>query len=220
MPDINITVAPKIFISFTSQTVELIRNEFNSKNLIINYSSGTGQNIPTGTVLNFGTSGQPNFTQLTFTNGTTFNGSGTVNAVLTSTPGSTVVDQPATFTIDGSTLTINLDYNSRPVVQTFNIASDFAQTKTFTLNDFTDTDKGNYQDFDGDNLSEVMILGTLTDYYYPNTSTALQANTWIPIANINSGQLTFKGSTSQTAGYNKSNPYQVKDSKGNISLNI
>lgn len=216
---ININIAAKVYINFTPQTVDLIRDELNTKNVTISYTAGTGQTIPTGTVLNFGTVGQPNFTQLTFTSGATFNGAGTVSAVLTATPGTTVTDQPATFTIDGSTLTINLDYNSRPTVEDINIDIPFAGTKTFTVNDFTDALQGDYEDFDGDALSEVMVLGTLTGYFYPNPSTALQANTWIPIANITSGQLTFTGSTSQIGGYNISNPYQVKDAHGNISLN-
>lgn len=215
---ININIAAKVYINFTPQTVDLIREELNTKNLTISYTQGTGQTIPTGTVLNFGTLGQPNFTQLAFTNGATFNGSGTVSAVLTATPGSTVTDQPATFTIDGAILTINLDYNSRPVVQDINEDILFAQTKTFTLNDFTDALQGDYEDFDGDALVEVMVQGNLTDYFYPNPSTPLPANTWIPVANISAGQLTFKGSTAQINGYSKSNPYKVKDSKGNESI--
>lgn len=217
---INLQIAAKVFINFTPQTVELIRGELNTVPVTISYTDGTGQTLPSGTVLTFGTSGQPNFTQLTFSSGATFNGSGTVSATLTATPGTAVADQPATFTIDGSTLTINLDYNSRPVVEDIDIAINFAQTKTFTVADFTDPSQGNYQDFDGHALSEVMVLGTITDYYYPNPSTPLQANTWIPIANIAAGQLTFKGSTLQTAGYNSNVPYQVKDSHGTISSNI
>lgn len=220
MPDIIINIAPKVFISFTPQTVELIRGELNTKNIVITYSSGIGQTLSSGTVLTYGTSGQPNYTQLTFPTGATFSGSGTVNATLTATSGTTVADQVALFTIDGSTLTINLDYNSRPVVNDINIGINFAQTKTFTLNDFTDPAQGNYQDFDGHTLAEVMVLGTLTDYYYPNPSTPLQANTWIPVANITAGQLTFKGSTIQTSGYTSTVPYQVKDSHGTISTNV
>lgn len=217
---INIDIAAKVYINFTSQTVDLIREELNTKNVTIAYTLGTGQTLPTGTVLNFGTSGQPNFTQLTFTTGATFNGSGTVNAVLTATPGATVADQPATFTIDGATLTINLDYNSRPTVEDININILFTGTKTFTVDDFTNPAQGDYEDFDGDALAEVLVEGNLTDYFYPNPSTALQANTWIPIANVAAGQLTFKGSVAQTSGYNVSNPYKVKDAYGNISLNI
>lgn len=216
---INIDIAAKVFINFTPQTVELIRGELNTVPVTISYTDGNGQTLPIATVLSFGTSGQPNFTQLTFSSGATFNGTGTVNATLTATPGSTVTDQPATFTIDGSTLTINLDYNSRPVVEDIDIGINFAQTKTFTLNDFTDPSQGNYQDFDGHSLAEVMILGTLTDYFYPNPSTPLQPNTWIPVANITAGQLTFKGSTTETSGYSSNVPYQVKDSHGTVSSN-
>jgi hypothetical protein len=219
MPDINITIAQKIDIVFSPLNLDMIRGELNTKPVTISYTLGTGQTLPSGTILNYSTSGQPNFTQLTFTNGATFNGSGTVSAVLTATPGATVVDQPATFTIDGSTLTINLDYNSRPTVEDININIPFAGTKTFTVNDFTDALQGDYEDFDGDALAEVLVLGTLTGYFYPNPSTPLQANTWIPIANITAGQLTFKGSTLQTGGYTASNPYQVKDTHGNVSLN-
>lgn len=217
---ININIAAKVYISFVPQTVGLIREELNTKNVTISYSAGTGQTLPTGTVLNFGTSGQPNFTQLTFTTGATFNGSGTVSAVLTATPGATVADQPATFTIDGSTLTINLDYNSKPTVEDIDIDILFAGTKTFTVDDFTNPAQGNYEDFDGDALAEVMVEGNLTGYFYPNPSTGLSANTWIPIANITAGQLTFTGSNAETAGYNISNPYRVKDSQGNISVNV
>lgn len=214
---ININIAAKVYINFTTQTVELIREELNTVPVTISYTAGTGQTLPSGTVLNFGTSGQPNFTQLTFTNGATFNGSGTVNAVLTATPGATVTDQPVTFTIDGSTLIINLDYNSRPVIEDINIDIPFAATKVFALSDFTDASQGDYEDFDGNALAEVMVEGNVTDYFYPNTSTPLQANTWIPAANIAAGQLTFKGSTAQIGGYSKSNPYRVKDSEGNES---
>lgn len=219
MPDINISIAPKIDIVFTPLNVNMIRGEFNTLPVTISYTLGTGQTLPSGTVLNFGTLGQPNFTQLTFTSGATFNGTGTVNAVLTATPSATVADQATTFTVDGSTITVNIDYNSRPVVQDINLSLQFAQTKTFTLNDFTDAIQGDYEDFDGDALAEIMVQDNLTDYFYPNPSTPLQANTWIPIANISAGQLTFKGSTAQIGGYSISNPYRVKDSKGNVSLN-
>lgn len=214
---ININIAAKVYISFTPLNVDMIREELNTIPVTISYTNGTGQTLPNGTVLSYGTSGQPNYTQLTFTNGATFSGSGTVNAVLTATPGATVSDQAATFTVDGSTITVNIDYNSRPEVKDINVNLIFAETKTFTLNDFTDALQGDYEDFDGDNLAEVMVEGNLEDYFYPNPSTPLQANTWIPVANISAGQLTFKGSTSQTTGYNKSNPYRVKDSEGNIS---
>lgn len=214
---ININIAAKVFISFNPLNVDMIREELNTIPVTISYSNGTGQTLPNGTVLSYGTQGQANFTQLTFTSGVTFNDTGTTSAVITSTPGQTVTDQAVTFTVDGSTITVNIDYNSRPEVENIDLDMIFAQTRTFTLNDFTDSSQGNYQDFDGDTLSEVMIEGDLNGYFYPSPLTPLPSSTWIPIANISAGQLTFKGSTAQIAGYSKSNPYKVKDSEGVIS---
>lgn len=215
---ININVAAKVFINFTPVNISFIREEANSKPITISYSAGLGQTLASGTIVNSGTVGQPNFTQLTFPTGATFTGSGTVNAIISATPGATVPDQTVTFQIDGSNFEVNIDYNSRPTMSDINLSIAFTQERPFTLTDFTSTGQGNYQDFDSDALAEVMVEGNLTDYFYPNAATPLTAGTWIPVANIIAGQLIFKGASSQTSGYNKSNPYKVKDSQGNESI--
>ena len=206
---IIINVAAKIFLVFSTPTVSLIREISNTKTAIINYTNGTGQNIPSGTILvNQGAVGQPGYLKITTTALVNANSSGTIPIQVVSTPTATQANQTVNYTIDGSVGNINLVYNSKPQNTDIVINLPHQGSHTFTTAEFV----SHYTDFDLDNLTEIKAETPVDGYLY--NGSPYVAGTWIPVNNAN--LLTYNATT-QTTAYSKVTPWFAKDSQGNIS---
>lgn len=218
MPNIIINVAAKIFINFSPINVEMIRGEANTIPTTLYYTNGTGQQIPANTVLTYTGSGQT--VTLTFPNATTISGAGNTSVVIQSTPTTNAVDGAATFTYDQSTITVNIDYNSRPVISDINVNMANRATHDFTISEV----EAHFTDIDTDALQDIRVKndsnGNVTGYEFnigtvgsPNYQPYV-ADTWILRADI--PKLRYRG-LNQNAAYAKSNPWEARDIKGNIS---
>lgn len=179
MANIIINVAAKIFINFSPINVNMIRGESNTIPATLNYTNGTGQQITAGSVLTYTGSGQT--VTLTFPNATTISGTGTANVIIQSTPTTNAVDGAATFTYDQSTITVNIDYNSRPVINDINVS-----IANRTAHDFTIAEvEAQFTDVDPDTLQDIRIKndanGNVMGYEYNNGSgyQPYVADTWI-----------------------------------------
>lgn len=218
MANIIINVAAKIFINFSPINVDMIREEANTIPTTLNYTSGTGQQIPANTVLTYTGGGQT--VTLTFPNATTISGTGSANVIIQSTPTSSAVDGAATFTYDQSTITVNIDYNSRPVINDININMANRAFHNFTIAEV----EAEFSDIDPDALDAIRVKndsnGNVTGYLYNTGSVGTPnyvpyvADTWILRADI--PKLRYQG-LNQNASYFKSNPWEARDVEGNIS---
>lgn len=214
MANIIINVAAKIFINFSPISIDMIREEANTVPTTLNYTSGAGQVIPANTVLTSNSGGQT--VTLTFPNTTTISGTGSASVVIQSTPTSGAVDGAFTFTYDQSTITVNIDFNSRPVINDINVTLVNRGVHDFTIAEV----EAQFADVDPDALQDIRIKndanGNVAGYEYNNGSgyQAYVADTWIPRANI--PNLRYSA-LNQNASYTKSNPWEARDIKGNIS---
>lgn len=214
---ININVAEKVLLVFNTPTVNLTREISNTKTSSITFSNGTGQTIPNGHVfINQGTVGQPGYLRITSTSQVIATGTGTIPIQVASAPTGAQANQTVNYTYDGSVGNINLTYMSIPVVNNdINKNTEYLQPVSFSNSDFT----SNSFDFDGD-IVEARILAetsagiasSLTGYKYNNVNYTGQ---WISINNLSG--ITYTPDNI-TAGYNKRNKWQVRDSQGNISI--
>lgn len=218
MADIIIQVAAKIFISFSPISVNMIREQANSIPATLNYTLGTGQVIAPNTTLTFTGGGQT--VNLNFPTGGTINGTGSIDVIVISTPTATAVDAPATFTFDGSIITVNIDYNSNPVASDINISMDNRTTHDFTISEV----ELSYFDYDADMLASIRIdndtNGNVTGYEFnigtvgsPNYQPYV-ANT--PIVRADIPKLRYVA-LNQNPAYTKANPWYATDIHGNES---
>lgn len=206
---IIITVAEKVFLVFSTPTVNLIRSVSNSKTANIGFTNGTGQVISNGTVLvNQGTVGQPGYLKITTTSTVTAGSSGNIPISVSSIPSGTQANQTVNYTLDGSNGSINLTYNSNPVTSDIVINLPHLGSHTFTTAEFV----AHYTDFDSDNLVEIKAESPVNNYKY--NGAPYVAGTWIPVNNVN--QLTYTANNQITA-YSQTTPWYAKDSQGNIS---
>jgi hypothetical protein len=211
---IIINAAAKIFLAFSPISANLIREEDNTVPVTLNYTNGTGQTMTAGQVLYItGTSGQPGYLEVRVVTATTLTGTGSVSLTVLSHPTATQADQAVNFDFDQSTITLNLDYNSKPATSdvTVNLAN--RAVHDFTTAEFLAA----YTDFDTDAMTEMMATGTLTGYEYDVNGTnnyVPYTGTWIPVNNI--ARLRYTAAD-QNAAYTQSNPWFAKDAQGNIS---
>jgi hypothetical protein len=216
MANIVFNVAGKIFLNFSPMTVSLIRSTDNTKPVSLNYSSGTGQTMTSGQVLYItGTAGQPGYLEVKVNTATTLTGTGSVPLTVYSHPTSTQINQTIPMTFDQSPITLNLTYNSIPTTSDIDLNIVNRGEYNFQVSDFTT----HFNDFDGDTLIEVMANGIMTGYEYDvngtNNYVPYVAGTWIPINQVT--RLRFKAAD-QNVAYVQTNPWQGKDSQGNISV--
>ena len=216
MANIIINVAAKVFISFAPMTVNLIRNQANNVPVSLNYTNGTGQTMTANQVLyTVGTINQPGYLEVRVNSATTINNSGSVPLTVYSYPTATQANQTVTFDFDGSTITLNLIYNSLPVTSDVVISIPNRGTHDFTSQEFVNS----YTDFDSDALAEIKtetpITGFLYDLNGTNNYVPYAAGTWIPVNNIT--RLRFQGAN-QNPAYQQLTPWFAKDVNGNISL--
>lgn len=206
---IIINVAAKQFITFSTPTLSLIREISNTKSSVINFSNGSGQNMPNGYIfVSQGTIGQPGYLKITSTSQVTLNSSGTIPIQVVSIPTSTQANQTKQYTFDGSNGNINLIYNSNPSTQDIIINIPNRGSHSFTSQEFLNA----YFDYDGDTLTEIRAMVPVVGMKLNGVDYI--AGTWIPINNTT--QLSFTGAN-QNAAYQQITPWQAKDSQGNIS---
>ena len=216
MANININVAGKVFLNFAASSLTMIRDQNNSVPVTINYTNGTGQILSTNqTLYTIGTPGQPGYLRVSSQSGTSLNGTGSFQVVVEGIPTATQADGTVIFQYDQSNITLNIDYNSKPVASDLNLDVDNRGMHNFTVAEFVNL----YTDYDSDTLSEIQINGTTTGYEYDvngtNNFVALTSGQWIPVNNIS--RIRFVAADQNTA-YLQSNPYKVKDAQGVISL--
>lgn len=206
---IKIRVAGIIAIVFTEVYTNFIREENETKTLPLSYTNGSGQTLIAGQELySIGTMGTLGYLSVKVANNTTILGSGTFDIDITSYANSTQPDGFITFTYDTSTIKINIDYRSKPIIEDFNIVAQNREVRPFSFIDF----ESHFTDFDGDSLSEVMIEGDVTGYEFYEVPYI--AGTWVSIGDINS--LTYSPDNTDVY-YEKINNWVAKDSSGYIS---
>ena len=215
MANINFTVDAKIFINFAPMSTLLIREQNNVKNVTLNYSSGTGQQMTAGQVLYLsGIVGQVGYIEVKVDTATTIIGTGFIPLIVSSYPNTGQTNQTVTFDFDESPITLDLQYNSIPLTSNVNLTLLNRTNHDFIATDFTDEFTG----FDGNTLSEVRVDGSTINYEYDingtNNYTSYISGTWIPINNVT--RLRFV-SPDDNDSYDQSNPWFAKDSQGNIS---
>jgi hypothetical protein len=207
--EIIINVGAKVFLTFNTPTVNLIRGVANTKTSSIGYSNGTGQLMGNGLVLIIqGTPGQPGYLKVTTTTQTTLTTSGTIPILVESFPNLAQADQNVPFTFDGSVGNIHLVYNSNPVTQDVIVDLGNRGSHTFTTAEFL----SKYTDFDMDAMIEMRATGNVSNYLF--NGLPYVAGTWIPVNDID--ELTYTGAN-QNAAYQQMTPWQAKDAQGNIS---
>lgn len=207
--NIVVNVAAKIFISLSPVTVALIRSISNNKIATVNYTNGNGQTLTAGQVLhNTGTIGTPGYLKITVQNASTLTGTGSFTIVVDSLPTATQANQTVQYTIDGSTGSVNLTYNSNPVTDDVIVGLANRATHTFTTAEFL----AKYTDFDSDAMVEMKAEGNVSNYLY--NGAPYVSGTWIPVNNI--AQLSYVGANIDTT-YQQITPWFAKDSQGNIS---
>lgn len=220
MGDIIVSVAAKIFIQFSPASIVLIRETQNNFSFNISYTQGLGQSLTAGQVLyTVGTAGQPGYLQITAAGNTVISGSGSFAVNISSLPTATVADGSITFQIDQSNVIVNIDYQSKPVVNDINKSIANRAEYIFQASDF---DNPEFTDYDGQTeATEIMIgtdteigLGSIIPNYLYNGNPYV-AGTWIAYSNV--GNLKYVGADQNNA-YNQSNKWRAKDSEGNISL--
>lgn len=212
--DIIVNVAAKIIPILTPVTVSLIRGTSNTEQVNVTYTNGNNYQLVAGTTLyETGIVGQPGYIRLyASTNTTLVPGGGTIPLEIVAYPLAQITGNPSSisYTIDDGAGIINLIYNSIPVNETFTIDTDYMLPITFNISMFTP----HMSDLDND-IAEVRInpqVDNLTGYIYNGVP---YTGEWIPVANL--GNLEFQP-VNNTAGYSKTNKWEVKDSQGNISL--
>lgn len=206
---IIINVAAKVFLSFSTPTVALIREVSNTKTSTIDYTSGTGQNMPNGHVfVSQGTAGQPGYLRITSTSQVTLNGIGTIPIQVVSIPTAVQQNQTVMYTFDGSNGGVSLTYNSNPTTTDIIVDLPNRGSHTFSSNEFI----SHFNDYDGDTLVEFRAMSPVTGMKLNGVNYI--AGIWIPVNNAT--LLTFEGAN-QNAAYQQLTPWQGKDSQGNVS---
>lgn len=212
MANININIAEKLLINFSPVFATLLRDNIDVQNLNLNYSNGSGQQMATDEILYL--SGIPNilnFIQVKVVSATTLSGSGSIPIELSSYPNNTQQDQTVQSTYDGSVITYNLSYNTRPLVANHGFTIDNRSTKNFASNDFNSKFTG----FDGNTLAEVAIIGNVDNYFYDtngnNNYVPYVSGAWIPVNDLY--KLKFVA-PDQNNYYVQTGSWTAKDSDG------
>ena len=119
-----------------------------------------------------------------------------------------------TFTLNGYTITYNLNINIPDTlgdISDFTITLNNKQDYTFKVLDFT----SHYSDIDGDTISSVYFYGNVNNLRYNNIGYV--ENTEIPISDIQAGKVVFNA-PNQDALSSINISYKIKDSKSKIII--
>lgn len=211
MKKLRFVVLGKNYTSFDSTNITFLRNVQSTKSLSIPYNNGNGYIVADGAVLyTQGTSGQEGHFKVIASGTQTINGTGSLNVLITHYPSATQANQSKSFVIDGSTVLINILYNSKPVNNDLDIEVNNREHKVITMAMFD----GYWSDYDSDGLSAITIYNSNTNLQY-NGST-YTPGTPIPVVDIQAGKLKYIGNDTDAA-YNDNFSYTVTDTHGNVS---
>lgn len=206
---IKIRVAGVVAIVFTQLYTNFIREVNETKTLSLSYTNGTGQTLSAGQQLySIGTAGTLGYLSVKVKNNTTITGSGSFDVDITSYANSTQPDGATTFTYDASPIVLNIDYSSKPDAFDFVAEIPNRTVKTFTPEEFIT----HFSDFDGDDLSDVMIEGDVSGYQF--NSSPYVSGTWISINDVS--LLTYIPNDTDS-NYEKINNWKARDLTGYIS---
>lgn len=211
MKKLRFVVLGKNYTSFDSTNITFLRNVQSTKSLSIPYNNGNGYIVADGAVLyTQGTSGQEGYFKVTASGTQTINGTGSLNVLITHYPSATQANQSKSFVIDGSTVFINILYNSKPVNNDLDIEVNNREHKIITMAMFD----GYWSDYDNDSLSFITIYNSNSNLQFNGTSYI--SGTPIAVSDIQAGKLKYIGSDTDLA-YNDDFGYTVTDSNGNTS---
>lgn len=210
MAKIIFNIAAKQYTNFQTAYLSLMREQVQTDiPVMLSYTDGNGYALSAGQVLySVLTPGQPGYFKITVANAVTLNSSGVINLLVSAYPTGNVPDGPVLFTIDGSDVILEVDYNSKPVTQDITKSRPNRSEYTFIPDDFTSA----YNDFDGHALAEISATTNVENFTY--NGAPYVAGTWIPIANV--GQLKYVAPDVNTAVTTMTD-WLAKDTQGHIS---
>lgn len=198
-----------VIIEWGKVSLPFIRSQTDTKTASITFSNAVNKNFTAGEILyTEGTPATDGYFQVKSLNTVTLNGSGNFNIEVTHHPSATQFGQTKTFLVAGGLMSVNLSYNSLPVITDVIVETDNRTPYVFSLSDFT------FSDFDSDTLAEVLIEGSLTGFELDGVP---YTGTWISAVDIFNGKLVYHP-LDQDAYYEKDNAWKAKDSFGNISV--
>lgn len=204
-------VAAREEIEFGTAFVEFIRGTTATKPVDITYSNGTGQTVTANQVLyTYLTPSDDGYIQIKAVSNQTLTGSGILNLSMIHRVSSSQSDQNISFNFSTGEISINVNYNSKPVAGNIIIDIENSETYIFQPVDFTSA----YSDADGDALDAVSITGNVDGYQV--NGIAYNEGDWISMATITAGLFQYVALT-QDAYYEKDNTWNARDINGNIS---
>lgn len=204
-------VAAKQRILFTPFSIQFVRGFLSEKNLDIQFSGASGQQLIANEILyTHLTPVDDGYIQIRSANNVTISGSGILSLKMIHKPSTTQSNQLVDFYYDNGAISINVSYNSKPIANDIIRDINNRSNYVFSLTDFTSA----YTDFDFDTLKEISIFGNVTGFEY-NTAPYNEGE-WIPVTNINAGLLQYNA-LSQDAYYETNNTWKAKDNVDNIS---
>ena len=115
MAILTFRINPKIESEFSEVYVSFLRNESQTKTLLIPFINASGQTFSIGQVLyEIGTVGTVGYISVKSTSSVTITDSGFLSVDITIYPSSTEINDAIVFFVDSSAVKIIAYYNSRP----------------------------------------------------------------------------------------------------------
>lgn len=211
MKPLKIRVAEKIYVVFSTESVNFLRGSQAVKEVVYSFSNGIGQTIAAGEVFyTSGTDGSSNYLQVKSAAAYTLNGAGNISLSVTHYPLANATNKSINFDIAGTNVTLAIAYNSAPVVQEIVINTGNRTPYIFTSDDFLDY----ISDVDNDTITDIQLIGDLTGYTLNDQKPV--SGVWISIDDIDSGLLKYTP-LDQDAAYEKTVDYNARDINGNVS---
>lgn len=210
---IKINAKPLLILGEVIRT--LIRGEFSSAVLTVNFENGVGQNIIKDTILfEEGTEGQENYSKVTINETKTLTGKGTFEIKVDSYPNIYQANRSITYTIDNGTGNLLFVYDSKPETSPIEIQEENRKTHTFTLTEFMSHITVPF----GTEIKSISLSGDVSGFKQNLNGNVIDyvENTFISVDDISIGKLYYVPNDVDNA-YEKTLTYSVKDSNGNIS---
>ena len=209
MAILTFQIIPKTSIEFSEVYVSFLRNESQTKTLLIPFINASGQTFSIGQVLyEIGTVGTVGYISVKSTSSVTITDSGFLSVDITIYPSSTEINDAIVFFVDSSTVKISASYNSRPEIEDV-IIDNIPNRTPIALQESSFI--SSYSDFDGDSISKIAIFGDVTDFEYYGSPYV--AGEFIDIVEVPNILFTPKD---QDAYYEQDNTWQAKDINGNL----
>lgn len=211
MKKLRFIVLGKIHTSYSDISVTFLRGIQSAKPQTIPYTNGNGYAVADGTTLyTEGTINQIGYFRVVSSGTQPVTGNGSLNILVTHYPSDNQGNQSKPFSIDGSLVTINIIYNSKPININLDIEVNNREIKTIQMSNFD----GHWSDYDNDSLSFITIYNSNSNLQFNGTSYI--SGTPIAVSDIQAGKLKYIGSDTDLA-YNDDFGYTVTDSNGNTS---